>query len=169
MKRECGSCHVCCVQVPVAAFEKPAGVPCPQLNVLQPCGACGIYETRPSECKVYTCAWLDGLLLSEELKPDNSGILMEVCRIAWPRSLTLMMGFEHEAGAIGRFAEQLRESAVAGKIIAIIPTDRSAGVRLFGEHDDLAAFDQWTAYCRERGSVTHVMADGTFQHSIGKD
>lgn len=167
MKRECGSCHVCCVQVPVAAFEKPAGVPCHHLNVIQPCGACGIYEQRPSECKVYTCAWLDGLL-SDELKPDATGLLFEMCSIAWPRPLKLLMGFEHAAGAIERFKQQLDESAVAGVVIGIVPLDGSGPI-VFAQEDDAQAFAQWMDYCRKRGSVTHVMADGTFQHSIGKD
>jgi Fe-S-cluster containining protein len=159
--RECGSCHDCCVYVKVEAFKKPAGVPCQHLNVLQPCGACGIYADRPSECKQFTCAWLDGFLV-DELKPDASGITLEVGRIEWPRPIALLLGFENVAGSVDRQQDQLTASGVNGAVIMIVRKD-GTGLEAFGEPADIEAVEQWTALCRQQGGVTHVYADGVVE------
>ena len=160
--RECGSCSYCCTHVAVKAFDKPVGTPCQHLLPIipnEPCaGACGIYADRPSECKMYRCSWLEGNL-PEELKPDKCGLLFETGWIEWPHKVTMLMGFEHVAGALGKYEHLLEAAAVDGKVIVVIPKDGDAGT-LFAEEKDGLAYMQFMDACRQHGGVTHVFADG---------
>ena len=53
--RQCGGCTLCCKLLPIAAFEKPAGLPCPHQRHGK---GCRIYERRPLECGLWSCRWL---------------------------------------------------------------------------------------------------------------
>lgn len=162
--RTCDTCHECCVQVKVDAFDKPAGVPCHQLTVLNDCGSCGCYERRPDECKAYTCSWLDGYG-SEDMRPDKCGILLETARIEHPKTMHLLMGFEHEPGAMEKYADQLAAAATAGVVVVLIPHDQGTPV-VFAQLEDALAFQTFMQACQERGGITHVMNDGTFEQSL---
>jgi hypothetical protein len=76
VSRECGSCRVCCVQLPipagvVAADAKPAKVACGCL-----CSAgCNVYANRPRLCADFQCAWLSGRSWPDAWRPDHSGLL----------------------------------------------------------------------------------------------
>lgn len=73
--RGCGDCTVCCV-VPAIDHEeiqKHAGVRCPHAGQ-----GCAIYETRPTPCREFFCAWRFIAGLGDEWRPDRSGILL------WP-------------------------------------------------------------------------------------
>lgn len=168
MTRTCGSCHECCVHVKVEALNKPPDTPCPHLTVLNPCGACGIYAKRPSECKAYTCSWLDGYL-PEELKPETSGILLELATVKLHNyDLKMLVGFEHAAGAIDKYYKQLEAAAVNGVIILIVSLDRGA-VGFFGQPGDLRRYLQWARDARRAGVITHRFADGIVEQPIGDD
>lgn len=80
--RSCGTCDQCCRLIGVhdAGIDKPPGVPCEHLCNAS-CGQCGIYETRPSSCKHYSCMWLDGDL-PEDAKPEHSGVIGEICHVS---------------------------------------------------------------------------------------
>jgi len=66
MTRECGDCRLCCKLIGVAVLEKP-----PERWCHHACQrGCGIYETRPEECRTFRCLWLDGVL-PEHLKPNH--------------------------------------------------------------------------------------------------
>ncbi len=160
--RTCGSCSYCCTHVKVDAFNKPAGISCSHLlPVINDCGACGIYEDRPSECRQYKCSWLEGRL-PEELKPDKSGLLFETGWIEWPKKLFMVMGFEHVAGAIDRFEKQLDAAAKNGTVIVVIPKDGSEGV-MFAEKEDGETYFAFMDMCRRAGGITHVFADGVVE------
>lgn len=79
--RSCGSCDLCCRVIGVSdgGIEKPAGVPCEHLCNAA-CGACSIYENRPSACQLYRCMWLDGDL-PLEAKPEHSGVVGEIAHV----------------------------------------------------------------------------------------
>lgn len=73
--RTCGDCTVCCS---VMAIDKPdiqkqAGVTCRHCQ-----GGCAIYETRPSLCRHYHCAWRQLPFLDDSWRPDRSGVFMEL-------------------------------------------------------------------------------------------
>jgi hypothetical protein len=70
--RQCGSCTLCCKVLAVAELEKPGGVWCPHCR---PGKGCGIYETRPQECRTFRCLWLADPQFPEELKPERSKLV----------------------------------------------------------------------------------------------
>ena len=67
MKRECGSCTLCCKLIGVEELKKPQNVWCRHCNIGQ---GCKIYDTRPQGCRDFSCLWLKGLI-PEELKPND--------------------------------------------------------------------------------------------------
>lgn len=73
--RECGACTACCVEpaITVEGFEKLPGVACP--NCTEGRG-CAIYDRRPQVCRNYHCLWRSLPNLSEDWRPDLSGIMM---------------------------------------------------------------------------------------------
>lgn len=82
-ERACGTCTLCCT---IMRVEEDDGTlvtdwqePCKHLCK----GGCGIYETRPTSCKVFECVWLASqrfpdVALSKSDRPDRSGIVMDV-------------------------------------------------------------------------------------------
>jgi hypothetical protein len=66
--RECGECTLCCKLMTVVDLNKPAGTWCPHCTSR---GGCGIYETRPQECRDFVCAWLQSDALDEQWKPSR--------------------------------------------------------------------------------------------------
>ena len=79
MKRQCGECRECCIVLEVDAMRKPADVPCRHL-----CGkGCGIYSRRPESCKVFTCAWREGLLGFAD-RPSKSHMVIWLTKMSSP-------------------------------------------------------------------------------------
>lgn len=73
--RRCGDCTACCT---VMAIDKPdiqkqAGVTCRHCQ-----GGCTIYETRPTLCRDYHCAWRLLPILDDSWRPDRSGVFVEL-------------------------------------------------------------------------------------------
>lgn len=73
--RECGACLVCCTELEIVDPEltKPAGKTC--CNAIDG-GGCRIYETRPQACRAFFCGWRQIPVMSDELRPDRSGVLV---------------------------------------------------------------------------------------------
>ena len=71
LKRDCGGCTECCMAVAVAELEKPYFARCRH----QAATGCSIYAARPTGCRRYNCAWLQGML-SDEMRPDKSGFIL---------------------------------------------------------------------------------------------
>lgn len=53
-ERSCGSCDLCCTSHAVEAIDKPRMTPC--VHLAHP--GCGIYATRPADCRRVKCQWL---------------------------------------------------------------------------------------------------------------
>jgi hypothetical protein len=71
--RQCGSCTLCCKLVGIGALEKPRAVWC---RHCKPGKGCGIYETRPDECRLFHCGWLTIPSLGEDWRPERSKFLL---------------------------------------------------------------------------------------------
>jgi hypothetical protein len=71
--RACGACTLCCKVIGIAALGKPASAWCPHCRIGR---GCGIYETRPEECKTFFCMWLADARLGDEWKPDISKMVV---------------------------------------------------------------------------------------------
>jgi len=67
--RACGSCTLCCKVIAVADFDKAPGVWCP--HCVRGKG-CGIYETRPTNCRTFFCEWMHTPSLGPEWKPERA-------------------------------------------------------------------------------------------------
>jgi hypothetical protein len=73
-KRACDACTVCCTELKIETpeFRKAASTACKHL-----CGTgCGIYETRPAVCQQFLCGWRLFPELTDDWRPDLSGILV---------------------------------------------------------------------------------------------
>mgnify|MGYP001561024974 CR=1 FL=1 len=73
-ERSCGNCRACCTPLGITELNKAPGIPCRHL-VKGDCGGCGIYETRPLECREYFCGWRCGIGDLNQ-RPDHSGVLL---------------------------------------------------------------------------------------------
>lgn len=78
MKRECGSCTMCCKTLGV-----PDMTPAPKRPHVW-CGHCDIgkgckvYADRPTTCREFSCVWLQDTmnLLPEDARPDKCGVVL---------------------------------------------------------------------------------------------
>ena len=74
--RNCGECSVCCVVLNIDSkeFQKFPGVPCTYLHQGK---GCAIHATVFPTCRGYHCGWRYLSRLSEEWRPDKSGVLID--------------------------------------------------------------------------------------------
>jgi len=72
-KRQCGPCTACCTELQIEAPElhKKAGVRCSHLAA-----GCSIYESRPGVCREFLCGWRLFAELTDDWRPDLSGVMM---------------------------------------------------------------------------------------------
>jgi len=71
--RTCGSCSLCCKVLQIDELQKPVGQWCPNCAVGR---GCKIYQTRPSECRTFHCAWLISPDLGEEWQPARAKFVL---------------------------------------------------------------------------------------------
>ncbi|WP_010215786.1 YkgJ family cysteine cluster protein [Sphingomonas sp. PAMC 26621] len=83
-ERTCGDCTVCCTALVVDTpeFAKPAGTPCVHLTGK----GCGIHPVRPPICRTWFCAWRRVASLTEETRPDRSGLLVSLNFVREPQN-----------------------------------------------------------------------------------
>jgi len=67
--RACGTCTLCCKVIAVTDFGKLPGVWCH--HCIRGKG-CGIYETRPTDCRTFFCEWMLEKGLGPEWKPERA-------------------------------------------------------------------------------------------------
>ncbi len=74
--RTCEDCSQCCRVLPLYIDEfKPQGYWCKYCT--QP--GCSVYNTViPKSCKDYFCGWIQNENIPDNLKPNRSGIVLEV-------------------------------------------------------------------------------------------
>ena len=75
--RECGPCDVCCVALVIndPQLQKLPGHRC---RHIARSGGCGIYKTRPHTCREFFCGWRVLKWVRPELRPDRSGVLVQL-------------------------------------------------------------------------------------------
>lgn len=73
--RACGSCTLCCKVIAVSDFDKQPGVWC--THCVRGKG-CGIYETRPTDCRTFFCEWMLEKSLGPEWKPERAKFALVV-------------------------------------------------------------------------------------------
>jgi hypothetical protein len=72
--RACGTCSLCCKVLKVVAdFAKPAGQWCAHCR---PGKGCGIYATRPFDCRGFYCEWMISKGLGPEWRPERAKFVL---------------------------------------------------------------------------------------------
>src|SRR5262249_15998523 len=71
--RTCAGCTLCCKILGISALDKPAAQWCPHCAVGE---GCGIYETRPQECRAFHCSYLLDASLSKDWAPKRSRFMV---------------------------------------------------------------------------------------------
>jgi hypothetical protein len=73
--RDCGGCTVCCTVLPAddETLRKQAGVDCVHCDAGV---GCRIYEVRPNTCREFFCGWRALPKLTDEWRPDRSGVMV---------------------------------------------------------------------------------------------
>lgn len=115
LKRECGSCQVCCQVLGVKELGKPYYTQCKS----QCDKGCFTYKDRPYTCRVYECMYKVGILPK---RPDEAGVLYDLeedIQGDW------LMVYEARDGGF----ESLRNSDVVQVIKTLRPITKIVGVR----------------------------------------
>ncbi len=73
--RSCGTCTLCCKLLSVETIGKPEGVWCDHCLTRR---SCGIYDTRPGECRDYYCGFMLLPHLGEEWRPARSRLVLGI-------------------------------------------------------------------------------------------
>jgi hypothetical protein len=71
--RACGPCTLCCKLLFVEAIHKPVNKWCQHCAIGR---GCGVYETRPEECRDFYCGFMTLPHLGEEWRPSNSKLIV---------------------------------------------------------------------------------------------
>jgi hypothetical protein len=85
--RACGACSECCRLLHVVELEKPAGVWCDKCR--PGAGGCSIYETRPSICRTYACAWLMTTNVGDDWYPLKCNMIISIAKIGGVQTVTV--------------------------------------------------------------------------------
>lgn len=117
VQRACGSCAVCCVAVGIAVLDKPARVPCRNLD---PIGhGCTKHGTsgQPAVCAAFSCAWLGGFGHQDD-RPNDVGVMITVQDIPDGR-FALALEFKPGA-ALGAGRRMIADVATATRLPVIV-------------------------------------------------
>src|SRR5215472_7327577 len=90
--RSCGYCTVCCYapKIDTPELQKLPGVVCPNCTGR----GCGIYASRPNPCRDFDCGWRFLPQLSDEWRPDRSGVLILTLTENIPAGYAVDWGFQ---------------------------------------------------------------------------
>ena len=95
--RQCDSCTLCCKVMAVTELQKTRGTWCKHCS---PGKGCGIYATRPAECRSFFCGWLLDPRLGPEWKPSRSKIVLTPTPDGNGIAFAAILGFPMRGGAI---------------------------------------------------------------------
>jgi len=110
--RRCGPCSMCCTVLRVDELGKLGGTPCPKLAAA---GGCGIHASRPSVCRAYRCAWLEGKFREDD-RPDRLGAVVDFAPRGAGSELVIV---EREPGCFDA-SPRLQEIAEAYRPLMIV-------------------------------------------------
>ena len=130
MNRECGQCNACCIVFDIDEMQKKAGDRCERLC---PTG-CSRYDDRPSECRAYRCAWLNGVG-DDDMRPDLLGVVIDARSAGKHRIASAM---EVWAGASKEPRARAAIDAIAsGGAAVLVQSPRAGRLEVVGRRDVL--------------------------------
>lgn len=139
--KTCGECTVCCNVLAIPEVSKPENSECNNCGI----GGCSIYDSRPSSCRLYRCAWLNDADAPISLRPDSSHVLAH------------LMPYEEEGESTARLvALELVNGALDDVCVATWLRDLSGrlSLKLVG-----AKWDQHKTYADR--TLVLISSDGT--------
>ncbi len=150
--RDCDVCTLCCKVMNVPELDKPAGVWCRDCVIGQ---GCGRYDTRPSICRSFHCAFLQDPALDERWRPSVARFVLVVLAPeeratvyvdqqrpdAWRREPYLSTFRRWAKTAIERVG--LIDVNVGGRTIVVLP-DRDVDLGVIAPDEKVAAYAEQT-------------------------
>ncbi len=114
----CGDCTMCCKIMGVndPALKKPPNQWCTHCQIGK---GCGIYESRPVDCRKFECLWLQTPDMPDGLRPDKSKVVFWVTT----DGKTVIAGVDparpdaYKEGMAGRLVDVMIERG--GKLIVV--------------------------------------------------
>lgn len=106
--RTCGPCTACCYAFQLKSIEKPEDEWCPDCAIGV---GCKRYNSRPRECRVFTCDWVTGEGEDGD-RPDKGNCI--VAQVHVPQLGNTLVAYEMVLGAYDRssFAQEKVRSAM---------------------------------------------------------
>ena len=169
--RACGGCTVCCTALPVDApqLRKQAGVDCPQCQVGE---GCQIYASRPPVCAEFFCSWRALPKLSDDWRPDRSGVMVTFDDQDIPPGYAIRPAFKL---VITQDTVKIDADAFAGYVAGLVEAKIPVFLSLRGPpgHHSAKVFlnDRltWPVSTRDRGAILAaleavfaILQSGTF-------
>ncbi|HEX5775499.1 MAG TPA: YkgJ family cysteine cluster protein [Caulobacteraceae bacterium] len=71
--KQCGDCAMCCKVLEIHEIAKARHTMC---GHFRKGGGCSIYETRPTACRQFVCAWLTTPDMDASWRPDRSKLML---------------------------------------------------------------------------------------------
>lgn len=143
--RTCGTCSACCVVLGIAELGKPMHQRCPHQAAT---AGCGIYETRPKECRAFECGWLTGLLRESD-RPDRLGVILagadkQTNLLARDLGMAPVLALEWRPGALDEepVRDALRRLAREHVLVLLRGVEE---LGILAPKDAVRRINQWTA------------------------
>jgi hypothetical protein len=161
VKRTCGTCTLCCKATAVFELRKPTGEWCAHCTAATGAAGkgCGVYETRPYECRAFECLWLQGLLPERDRPDDLHAVLyaqatadpdrpLVVVAEAYPgaaarnpRLATLLAGILRRGHPVDVRNAEYIDRHRPGHPVRRIPINAADRLRVVGVNENPAAFE----------------------------
>lgn len=140
-KRVCGDCDVCCNILEVRELNKKSYCNC---IYRAESGGCGKYNSRPSICHDWNCAYILGLMPDQEsLKPNNLGLMFyPVSSKNNDLKIDILMGQEVWPDAIYSSDSQKVINWLKSKMMTMIRHYNSEKFTYFGPQDKVKEFEK---------------------------
>jgi len=139
IKRSCDNCDICCNILEVRELKKESFCNCVHRANH---GGCGIYETRPSICRDWSCAYILNLIPGgEEIRPNNLGLMFyPVTAENNDLGLSMLMGQEVWPDAIYTSDAQKVLNLLSKHILTLVRHYKQEKFTYVGPPDKLEEF-----------------------------
>jgi hypothetical protein len=146
--RPCDGCTECCSVFGVEEIDKDPWVPCDQLSH----EGCGIYETRPKQCRTFHCLWQNGMG-SQSDRPDKLGVIYAPTngKTEFTKQQEIQ-AYEIEVGAFdNQDVIKLSQRFVDRGRLVIGHTYDGESMRFMGPPKKIAKAEKWAANNKKAG------------------
>lgn len=150
--RACGRCTACCKTHAVREIGKPADTWCVHCVRGK---RCGIYVSRPTGCREFTCQWLLGLFRTSE-RPDKSGFVTDVVQYSFGgMEVPVALLWECEQGALSRSSARRAQQLLAGLRYSVLLIPIGCAPKLYLREEYMSG---GRMFCLEDGRSVSVLS-----------